>query len=100
MKLSEKFQIDLLRDHLGWEVYEELEALLDRIYAQQDRGERPDLSELKEIGRAFYPLWDEMLALEPEHKHHPVFQSNQEVLLLTAMVLWGATFCLKDLDPI
>lgn len=94
MNLHE-IRIDLRTDQLGWEVYDELDALIDSIYEAQQREEQPDLWPLKKAKKDFLKLWDEIKQLEETHKENEVFQRNQEVILLAVTTLWMASMTIE-----
>ena len=94
MNLHE-IRIDLRTDQLGWEVYDELDALIDSIYEAQQREEQPDLWLLKKAKKDFLKLWDEIKHLEEKHKEEEVFQRNQEVILLAVTNLWMASMTIE-----
>ena len=95
MNLHE-IRIDLRTDQLGWEVYDELDALIDSIYEAQQREEHPDLALLEKAKRDFLKLWDEMKLLEESHKEEEVFKRNQEVILLAVTALWMASMTIES----
>lgn len=88
--------IDLLREDISWEVFDDLEAIIDAIYEEQQRGRNPDLEYLKLLNKSFLRVWGDFHKLDEIHKNHPVLQHNQKVLLLCVMVLWGASFTIND----
>lgn len=91
-------EFDLLSDWLGWEVYEELDTLIDQIYEAQQNGLHPDLTELKAANKIFRLLWLRNRSLEDLHEDHEMRIRNHEVLLLAMTILWGAGHTIKGLN--
>lgn len=97
MKLQDEFDIDLLKDFLGWDLFDELEAYTEQLYEDQQKGVKRDLTEIRLIITKFKVLWWKFSDLNEVHKEHPILKQNQEILLLSMLVIWGTEMTVEGI---
>ena len=96
--LENLVDMDLITEWIGWEVHDELDALIDDIYEEQQKGRKPDIHDLLIAREVFKGLWEKNKRLEVLHKNNQMREKNFEVILVSLTILWGASMTIEGFD--